>query len=750
MLFSSKLRRVASMKPSEIASRLGQELAKSADSFGLFQPSFNSLAADNLAKTGRFFFDQEDIPQRIHLIRENVPDFEKNVLDQAELILNHQFPLLGYGPLDYGREIDWQLDIVNGKRAPLKPWPKINYLDFNEVGDSKVTWELSRHQFLITLAKAWLLTSEERFVRKLESLYYDWHQKNPYPLGINWASSLEVAFRSLSWIWVRELLGGCEIVSQMRQNITHALALNAWYIRRYLSTYFSPNTHLQGEAVALFFIGTLCPSLPNASNWRKLAWNILLEHALTKVLEDGAYFEQSTYYHVYALDFFLHARILAERNRIPFPSSHDDVLKKMLEHLSCLCQAGPPPRFGDDDGGRVFDGRRNRAEHLLDPLAIGTALYRANAFKQPGVQATEEMLWLLGEGGLQTFSIYAEWKSSSSVRFPHTGLYISHAGKGSRSQVVLDAGPLGGGSAGHGHADALSLTLNLDGKAFLVDPGACRYVGPGSDRTDFRSTRAHNTVTVDSLPQAEPRTPFSWFRWPEVTVEAVAYTPEFEFIAASHDGYTRLRSPVTHRRTLFAPHVDFWFVLDELISDGPHDYVLHWHLVPGARVEQEAGGRWVVELEGSKLHLLTVADGWLPAADSGWFSSAYGVKQPAPVINLTKKAQGKEAIATALWAGNLSDPVPALTTLSHSPTRLAYRLTNGAGYSLFILGNGILTMNIDGLESDAKFVYGKFEANGRPSCVIFVQGTFARFEGALLHDSAERTAHFVWKPGRLP
>ena len=293
MSFASRLRRAASMQPGEIASRLGQAFAKRVDGLGLFQPSFDSLTPDHLTRAGRFFFDPADIPQRIDLIRTHVPDFEKRVVAQAEQILNHQFPLLGYGPLDYGREIDWQLDVVNGKRAPIKSWPNINYLDFNEVGDSKVTWELSRHQFLVTLAKAWLLTGEERFLGKLENLYKDWSQKNPYPLGINWASSLEVAFRSLSWIWVRELLGGYDRVSQLRQQITQALAFNAWYIRRYLSTHFSPNTHLQGEAVALLFIGTLCPALPKAREWRQAGFRILLDHATTKVLNDGAYFEQS-------------------------------------------------------------------------------------------------------------------------------------------------------------------------------------------------------------------------------------------------------------------------------------------------------------------------------------------------------------------------------------------------------------------------------------------------------------------------
>ena len=118
MPLASKLRRVATMRPGEIASRLRQTLARETDSLGLFQPSFESLPLAESGQAGQFFFDQKEIPHRIHLIRENVPDFENHVLDQAEQILNHRLPLLGYGPLDHGQDIDWQLDIVSGKRAP--------------------------------------------------------------------------------------------------------------------------------------------------------------------------------------------------------------------------------------------------------------------------------------------------------------------------------------------------------------------------------------------------------------------------------------------------------------------------------------------------------------------------------------------------------------------------------------------------------------------------------------------------------
>src|SRR5262249_54280919 len=151
------------------------------------------------------------------------------------------------------------------------------------------------------------------------------------PVGINWASSLEVAFRSLSWIWMYELLDGTPALPRgFRAEWLRAQALNGRHIERYLSTYFSPNTHLLGEALALLFLGTLCPELAPAERWKSLGWEIVLQEARRQVTPDGFHFERSTCYHVYALDFFLHAAILAGLNDFTLPAEFENTLERML------------------------------------------------------------------------------------------------------------------------------------------------------------------------------------------------------------------------------------------------------------------------------------------------------------------------------------------------------------------------------------------------------------------------------------
>ncbi len=228
--------------------------------------------------------------------------------------------------------------------------------------------------------------------------------------------------------------------------MVRGLALNGRYIERYLSTYFSPNTHLIGEAVALFFIGTLCPQIPAASRWQRKGLDVVLAEAERQVRPDGVYYEQSLYYHVYALDFFLHTRALAACNGIAMPASFDAILGRMLEVVRVLTRNGPPEGFGDDDGGRVFNPRRNRAEHMSDPLAVGAALLGSKASAQSAA-LTEEAIWMFGERAVESCqagsSSPGAMPESSAAAFTDGGLYVMAGGGEDPTQMLIDAGPQG-------------------------------------------------------------------------------------------------------------------------------------------------------------------------------------------------------------------------------------------------------------------------------------------------------------------
>jgi len=442
----------------------------------------------------------------------------------AAKIARHRFDLLGYRDLDFGDPIDWHFDPVHGKRAPRRPWHQIPFLDFDQIGDHKIIWELNRHQHLVTLAQ------DGRFRDEIIAQWTHWQRENPYPIGINWASTLEVAFRALSWLWVRNFL------DDFHPDLLAALHLHGWYIEHFLSTYFSPNTHLLGEGVALFAIGLLCPQLAEAPCWQARGWAIVLRQAETQVRPDGFHFEQSVYYHVYALDFFRFARGLAATNGLAIPPSFDRTIEKMTEALAVLSQAGLAANFGDDDGGRVITPPAHPpASHPPQPI-----------------------------GGIYTMA----------------GLFI-------------DAGPQGAFHAGHGHADALSIQLIADGRRVLIDPGTYCYVCPDRDR--FRGTAAHNTLQADGRDQAEPAGPFAWKNLPEVTVDRWQTGENFDFFAGHHNGYR----PVIHYRWVFGLKSRFWLVRDLVTGPGRHRLDIHWHFLDenDIAILPPAGSEWSRAME---------------------------------------------------------------------------------------------------------------------------------------------------------
>ena len=137
---------------------------------------------------------------------------------------------------------------------------------------------------------------------------------------------------------------------------------------------------------------------------------------------------------------------MATRNGVDVPADYDETLIKMLDALCLLGRAGIVPSLGDDDGGRVFDASRNRAEHLLDPLATGAALFKRGDFKFVSGGLREETLWLLGARGWDELErLDSVQPSGDSFALKDSGLYLI-ADPECGQQMVVDSGVQGPGS----------------------------------------------------------------------------------------------------------------------------------------------------------------------------------------------------------------------------------------------------------------------------------------------------------------
>jgi len=745
----------------ELTTRGSQELGKRLDfarhKLGLrFGPS-GIPTPDSLG--GRFFFSLSEIPTLVSTMRQHFPEEIAQTIQRAEQICKHEFDLLGYKKIRFGPQIDWHSDLVHGKRAPQRPWFQIRYLDFAEVGDSKIIWELNRHQHFVTLAKAYRFTDDPRFANELFSQWFDWQNRNPYPFGINWASNLEVAFRSLSWLWVRQLMADTPVVPQtLVSKWSEALALSGRHLEKYLSTYFSPNTHLLGEGVALFFIGVLCPHLQGAPRWREKGWSVVTRQAARQVRTDGMYFEQSLYYHVYALDFFLHARILAAMNNIPVPAELDDTLVKMLEFLACVSEAGPPPRLGDDDGGRLFDPQRNSTASLLDPLSTGAALYKRPDFKAAAGGFREESLWLLGPQGLTGFDSLPSINSPvRSEAFRDSGIYVL-ADAEPKAQMIIDAGPQGALSAGHGHADALNICFAAEGCELLTDPGTYCYVSADNSRNEFRGTAAHNTLRVDGVDQSIPAGPFSWNGLVETKTDLWVASEGFELFRGFHTGYTSRENPVIHRRDVFHLKSNFWFVRDVAAGDGEHTLDLFWHLAPDIALEKIESSVFLLDgRDGMRFALLSNDDsGWTASLEKGWLSPVYGKKELAPVLRFHCESRLPAELCSLFLPARQSVRDLGRLQVSQaqvsSPSIRAFTFVRPSANHHLVFSDAPGPWHCGAIESDARFVCCMFDATETKRLLAFclVEGSFLKWHGASKLAAARPVLSHEWTDAASP
>jgi Heparinase II/III-like protein/Heparinase II/III N-terminus len=532
--------------------------------------------------------------------------YAANVARIAEGVLAHRFQLMGC-EIETGADIDWRRDYVSGKSSGVEYFRFVPYLDFGRVGDHKVIWELNRHQHLVLLAQAWRLTGKAGFLREIESELESWWGASPYGYGINWASALEVAFRALSWIWVFHLAGE-GLSASVRRRLLDSLYAHGRHIEGNLSVYFSPNTHLMGEAVALHAIGALFPEFPRAARWRREAGDMVRAQMRAQVQADGSHFEHSSYYHVYALDMLMFSAAIEE-----MPPDYLAGLARMAEYLDALL--GPQrqlPYFGDDDCGRMFHPYGARE-------GFGCASLAALWGSESGVGDYAE----IGAWRLAGRSLAPATGRRGSRLFENCGVAVMEHGD---VHLVADAGPFGTGRGGHSHSDTLSFVLRRGEEDLLIDAGTYTYVASAKWRDWFRGVAAHNTVRIDGLDQATPGGPFRWEDKPGVEVISWNTGEECDFLAAicRYRGFEHLRRILYVKPSLI-------LVVDDITGPpGEHLIEQFWH--SGETVTADSPRRY--RLGRSARLLLSHGGEATTAGEHGWRSRAMGSKEAAAVIRV--------------------------------------------------------------------------------------------------------------------
>jgi hypothetical protein len=569
------------------------------------------------------------------------PDAKAAIVAAADRLLKGEWEVLGAARTDLHAP-DWFFDPVTGRRSDPGQYAfRINHRRQDQTGNVKQVWEVSRLQHLTFLATAWFLTHDEAYADLVAQQLRSWWRENPFLSGVNWTSGIEIGLRLISMTWIRRLLDGWPGAADLFERNGLAVAQIRWH-QQYLAAFWSrgssANNHVIAEAAGQLVASCAFPWYQESPRWRRTSARLLERELLRNTFPSGIGRELASDYQCFVAELGLLAAVETEAAGHPLSAAVWQRLCAMVDSGAALLDVrSRPPRQGDGDEGRgvVLDAPvANRWPSLL---ALGDALFgRLGWWPAAAADAGSCLIGALAGPPRKT----AGRPAQRPWRFADAGVTVLRTASGQAPEIWCrcDGGPHGFLSiAAHAHADALSIEVRHDGVDILADPGTYCYHGEPAWRSYFRSTIAHNTVELGGQSQSAEGGPFLWLR--HAAAREIAARAEGGAVswAAEHDGYTALRPPARHRRSVRLDRAARSIgIVDEI--DGGHDVRLAFHCGPGVAVELDdacATLRWPARAGTAAARLtLPCQLRWrLHRGETdpilGWYSSGLGRRTPA-------------------------------------------------------------------------------------------------------------------------
>jgi len=557
---------------------------------------------------------------------------------------------------------------LHDETALNKDWSSSYYWDINFFhstecpgSDVKWLWELQRFQFLLWLGAAWKLTGDKKFASTAREILNSWMQDLKYPFGVEWSSNLEVGLRLLS-------ISRCHIMCMnatswdtgFLSNLVAWEYLHAIHIKNELTLHHTLGNHPLGESAALLFFCLVNPGSAQSVAWEKFSFKTINQLIPRLINQDGVYAEQSTSYLKFVCEFMLPLIYLGKSKEGKFTSLTLDRIKSCLKFVQSISDAGKStPMIGDADSGCAIGWRLSDYWDFSWLLAAGASLLNEPGLARGIDDFPVEAFLNTGLEGLakfRSFSTRSRLRSGanstthfSSVDFPFGGYHVS---TDSHFKLIFDSGPLGiYPGFGHGHADALSIIINVNNMPFLVDSGTMRYNGASDVRNYFRGTSAHNTLTIGGHSQAKVLDTFKWasgykIHWFEPIIRS-----EYRIFSA-----VLYVKSFNHQRTI-VHFPDKGFLIRDIVCAGG-DFLVeeHLHFSPDTEIKPLGSNKFVASLENEFL------DVEFPGSPSGcaqivhgssnqmlgWYSRHYGQQDASACLKFSCNAKGRIDFMTVI------------------------------------------------------------------------------------------------------
>lgn len=508
-----------------------------------------------------------------------------------------------YGPREIGNPIDWSA---------------------TPVPDDEWRWQLHRLGWWRSLGRAYWHTGDETYAQMWSDQLLHWVAENPRHPQRDYAwRSLEAGHRAGSF-------------PEHFQYFIDTPAMTPRVLAVFLTSLHEHGTHLMDhystgsnwaltEAKGLLHAAVMFPEFRQADAWRDEAVRRFNEEMQRQVFADGHQRELSISYHAGALRNFDDALEIVRMNKMAdaFPEAFHERLERMVAVMMKLgLPDGRLAQFGSAwkrDEGYAF----NVLANWLDDFPRDDFRYLAT--RGESGQPPQQTAFALRESGF--YSMRSAWDDDATC-------------------VIFKNGPDGGF---HSHPDNGTFELYDRGRHLMPDSGAYTYDDDDPYRKWFRSTQAHQTVTLNE--------------------RNIAYNPrlrmwkpgdDHDVLVIDNQCYLAL----THRRAAFFVNKRFLVLIDDVVGPAAGTVRLHYHFAPGnadfddetltARTDFDDDVNLTVHAAGP-------ADLSLEQRE-GWVSYEYNKREPRPAFAfVTEKSHLTDARRFVTIILPHEGPAPRLT-----------------------------------------------------------------------------------------
>ena len=474
-----------------------------------------------------FLIDVEALRSFLHVSLNN--EEKKQLIETADKVC--EGIIIGFSSIElhYGNPIDWQLNPLTGKRCDEKTkWYGIPDFD-KERGDIKVIWEASRFSHFTTLARAFLLTGDEKYYRVFSSQLTDWLEKNPYGHGANFKCGQECSLRMVNALLAYTVFKKHGVATDADASNVKDLVDRCY--RKVLSNFFYAhkcikNNHTISELMGMIVGAWCCKDQKQLEK----AYRLLDEVIGEQFTDDGGYCQFSFNYQRLVLQDLEVVMSIEGRTGYRLSEKSKDKVKNSA-WLMFLCQddSGDVPNYGSNDGALVFPvtscGYRDFQPviNTIYALICGKQMYDSGNHQ-------EELIWFSGGKNVQDYEV--EKKRRESSQFPEAGLFTIRT---PYSWMMVIANNYKSRPA---HMDQLHVDLWVDGVNVLCDAGTFSYASEEGKK--LSKNGSHNTVVVDGKAQMNSIGPFMVYDWTK-REKSISDNNSFEGKIVSANGYSHIR-----------------------------------------------------------------------------------------------------------------------------------------------------------------------------------------------------------------